>query len=272
VSLAGKKLAAGRFGGKSFKVNRIRFKVTVECSIVKLLVSPVDEAEALEAVAGGADIIDVKNPADGALGASFPWIIRRIREVTPRQLEVSCTLGDLANLPGSAALAALGAASTGVDYVKASLFGVKTQSEAVYLMQGVVKAARMDSSNVKVAVAGFADASRIGSVDPLLVPTITQEAGAQVAMLDTAVKDGRGLLSFLRIDVLKSFIEASHGFGLQAALAGSLRKEDLPVLCGLGVDIIGVRGAACAGGNRVTGRIAKAKVTELAQIMRSATR
>ncbi len=79
---------------------------------MKLLVSPVDEEEALEAVAGGADIVDVKNPAEGALGAGFPWVIRRIRDIVPQRLEVSCTLGDLTNLPGSAALAAFGAAST----------------------------------------------------------------------------------------------------------------------------------------------------------------
>ena len=239
---------------------------------MKLLVSPVDEEEALEAVAGGADIVDVKNPSEGALGAGFPWVIRRIRDIVPQRLEVSCTLGDLTNLPGSAALAALGAASTGVDYVKASLYGVKTHAEAVYFMKSVVRAVRMGGSNVKVVVAGFADAARIGCVDPTLVPSITHKAGAQVAMLDTAVKDGEGLFTFLGTDALRNFVGATHGFGLQAALAGSLKKEDLPVLCGLGVDIIGVRGAACAGGNRVTGRVSKAKVSELAQIVRLAAR
>jgi hypothetical protein len=91
-------------------------------------------------------------------------------------------------------------------------------------------------------------------------------------MLDTAIKDGKSLFNFLGTDALRDFVEATHGFGLQAALAGSLRKEDLPVLCGLGVDIIGVRGAACAGGDRVTGHISKAKVSELAQIVRLAAR
>ncbi len=239
---------------------------------MKLLVSAVNEMEALEAVAGGADIVDVKNPAEGALGAGFPWVIRRIREIVPRKLEVSCTLGDLANLPGSAALAALGAASTGVDYIKASLYGVKTQADAVYFTHSIVRAVGMDSPKVKVAVTGFADAKRIGSVNPALVPSIAHEAGAQIAMLDTAVKDGKNLFSFLGMDALRNFVGETHDFGLQAALAGSLRKEDLPILCDLGVDIIGVRGAACTGGDRVTGHIAKAKVSELANIVRLAAR
>ncbi|GAI18919.1 unnamed protein product [marine sediment metagenome] len=40
-----------------------------------LLVSPRDINEALAAVRGGADILDIKNPEEGSLGANFPWII-----------------------------------------------------------------------------------------------------------------------------------------------------------------------------------------------------
>ena len=238
--------------------------------MLKLLVSSVDVGEALEAVAGGADIIDVKNPKEGALGASFPWVIRRIREVTPKGLEVSCTLGDLPNLPGSVALAALGAAATGVDYIKCSLYGVRTHAEAVYLIKNVVKAAKDHNSAIKIAATGFADADAIGSVNPLLIPQITQEAGADIAMLDTAVKDGKNLLNYLKPDQLKAFVDEAHSYGLQAALAGSLKKENLPTLCALGVDIIGVRGAACTGGDRVNGRIKKEKVHELVQIIQNA--
>ena len=80
---------------------------------MKLLISPMNEKEAQEAIAGGADIIDVKNPAEGALGANYPWVIRRIREITPKNLEVSCTIGEVGNHPGAVSLAALGAASLG---------------------------------------------------------------------------------------------------------------------------------------------------------------
>ena len=78
-----------------------------------MLISPADEKEAVEAIRGGAEIIDVKNPKEGALGANFPWVIKRIREITPRNIEVSCALGDVPNLPGAMSLAALGAATTG---------------------------------------------------------------------------------------------------------------------------------------------------------------
>ncbi len=68
---------------------------------MKLLISPMNETEAQEAIAGGADIIDVKNPAEGALGANYPWVIRQIKQITPKNLEVSCTLGEVGNFPGS---------------------------------------------------------------------------------------------------------------------------------------------------------------------------
>ncbi len=204
------------------------------------------------------------------MGASFPWTIKRIREITPRNLEVSCTLGDLPNLPGSAALAALGAVSTGVDYVKVSLYGLRTAEEATYLMENLVKAVKSASSSTKVVAAGYADAERIGSVNPMLVPFIARQAGCDVAMIDTAVKDGKNLLAFLNTEGLKAFVNHAHDLGLKAALAGSLNKTDLSLLCSFGVDILGVRGAACTGGDRVNGRIARQNVRELVDVVRNA--
>ncbi len=228
------------------------------------------EQEAVEAVAGGADIIDVKNPKEGALGASFPWVIKRIREVTPKNLEVSCTLGDLPNLPGSIALAAFGAALTGVDYIKVSLHGIRTLAEATYLIINVVKAAKSHNPSIKVAVTGFADAQRIGSIKPSLVPQVASEGGADIAMLDTGIKDGKNLLNFMELEPLRVFVNEAHDYGLKAALAGSLRKGDLPLICALRVDIIGIRGATCTGEDRVNGSVSKKKVAEIVKIMRNA--
>jgi uncharacterized protein (UPF0264 family) len=235
---------------------------------LKLLISPKDEKEAAEAIAGGADIIDVKNPKEGALGASFPWIIKRIREITPKSIEVSCTLGDVPNLPGAMSLAALGAATTGVDYIKAGLYGLKTEEEAVYLMQNVTKAVKDCNPSIKVVATGYADAKRIGSVNPMLIPDITHKAEADIAMIDTAVKDGKNLFTFLTINQLRSFADAAHDYGLKAALAGSLKKEDLPAVYALGADVVGLRGAACTHGDRVDGRITRETVRELVEVVR----
>ncbi|MFX0117712.1 MAG: (5-formylfuran-3-yl)methyl phosphate synthase, partial [Candidatus Hodarchaeota archaeon] len=76
-----------------------------------------DVEEARNCLEGGADIIDVKNPREGSLGANFPAVIRAVRkEIGAHPL--SAALGDIMFKPGTIALAAHGLAYCGVDYVK----------------------------------------------------------------------------------------------------------------------------------------------------------
>ena len=237
---------------------------------MKLLISPINKKEALEAIAGGADIIDVKNPKEGALGANYPWVIKQIKELTPKNLEVSCTLGEVGNFPGSVSLAALGAASLGVDYIKVGLNGIKTEEDAVFLLQNACRAAKEFNPKIKIAVAGYADAEKIGAINPLLIPEIAHTAKVDVAMIDTSVKDGKNLFDYLSPRQLKKFVDSAHGFGLEVALAGSLRKQDLTVVYGLGSDIAGLRGAACTNSNRVTGQITRNLVADLVETVKQA--
>ena len=172
------------------------------------------------------------------------------------------------NLPGAMSLAALGAATTGVDYIKAGLYGLKTKKEAVYLMQNVTRAVKDCNPSIKVVTTGYADAKRVESVNPMLIPDIAHKAEADIAMIDTAVKDGKNLFAFLSTDQLKRFVDTAHDYGLKAALAGSLKKEDLPTVYALGADVVGLRGAACTHGDRVNGRITRENVRELVEVVR----
>ena len=98
---------------------------------MRLLVSVVDAEEAELAVAGGVAIVDVKNPSEGSLGAPAPGVIAQVRDVVPAELPLSAALGDLPCLPGTAALAALGAARSGAAYVKLGLWGLSGTEDAV---------------------------------------------------------------------------------------------------------------------------------------------
>ncbi|MEM3586744.1 MAG: (5-formylfuran-3-yl)methyl phosphate synthase [Candidatus Jordarchaeaceae archaeon] len=233
---------------------------------MKLLISPQNEEEAREAIAGGADIIDVKNPSEGSLGANFPWIIRRIRELTPRELEVSAAIGDFPNKPGTASLAALGAAVSGVDYVKVGLYGVNIYQEALYLAKQVVRSVKDYNSRIKVVIAGYADAYRINSIDPLLIPKLTMEAEADVAMIDTAIKDGLGLFDLWSLNKIENFVENAHSRNVLVALAGSIKKENLPLVRALNADVVGIRGAACEKSDR-QGKIVRERVQEIVSIL-----
>ncbi|MHA1593260.1 MAG: (5-formylfuran-3-yl)methyl phosphate synthase [Candidatus Baldrarchaeia archaeon] len=233
-----------------------------------LLVSPMDLEEAREAVEGGADIIDVKNPREGSLGANFPWIIRMIRENIPRHIPVSATVGDVPNLPGTVSLAALGAAVSGADIIKVGLFGVKNVDDAIFLMKSVVRAVKEYNSRILVVAAGYADAWRVNALDPMEVPIVAYKSGADIAMVDTAIKDGKRLFDFLTVEEVEKFVQMAHGYGLYVALAGSLRIEDVPLCVKLGADVIGVRSAACTNGDRLRGRISKERVRLLAKVIK----
>ncbi|MCS3901473.1 (5-formylfuran-3-yl)methyl phosphate synthase [Methanococcus voltae] len=233
-----------------------------------ILVSPKNIEEAREAEAGGADIIDVKNPPEGSLGANFPWVIKETRDITPKDKLVSAAIGDVPFKPGTVSLAAYGAAMSGADYVKVGLWGPRSYQEAVEVMKNVSKSVKLAGEDKIVVAAGYADAYRIGAVDPLVIPKVARDSGCDVAMLDTAVKDGKTLFDHLSIDLLKEFVEESHSYGLKVALAGSIKKEEIPMLKQINCDIVGVRGAACTKGDRNEGTIQKDLVVELVKICR----
>lgn len=235
---------------------------------MKLLISPKDEEEALEAIAGGAEIIDVKNPSEGSLGANFPWVIRRIRELTPREIEVSAAIGDFPNKPGTASLAALGAAVSGANYVKVGLYSVNDYQGALYLAKQVVRSVKGYNPQIKVVIAGYADAYKINSLDPSLIPQLTVESGADVAMVDTAVKDGMSLFDLWSWDKIENFVNEARKRNVLVALAGSIKKENLSLIRNLGVDVVGIRGAACEGSNR-QGKITRERVQELINTLHS---
>jgi (5-formylfuran-3-yl)methyl phosphate synthase len=216
---------------------------------MRLLVSVTDAREARVAVEGGVDIVDVKNPAEGALGAPTPGVIERVREVVPAERPVSAALGDLPGLPGTAALAAVGAACSGAAYVKVGLWGTSTTDEAVAVLRAVRDAV---DGGATVIAAAYADAERVhgGPLPPRAVVEAARRAGAGGCLLDTALKDGRGLFEWLSSEALRALVAEGHAAGLEMALAGALRAEDLSAVRATGADIVGVRSAACRDGRR----------------------
>jgi uncharacterized protein (UPF0264 family) len=204
----------------------------------RLLVSVRSAAEALMALGGGADIIDIKEPRTGVLGAAAPETIRGIAEAVGGRRRVSATVGDLP--PGEDAVAAATAtASLGVDYVKIGLF--TEDSASVNLAPFASLAAR----GVRLILVMFADRSPDFAL-------IGQAAAAGFAgvMLDTAAKRHGGLRAHLSGTEIARFLRLARRAGLIAGLAGSLRPADIAPLAALGPDVLGFRGAACAGAVR----------------------
>ncbi len=233
---------------------------------IRLLISPKTIEEAKIIVANQIDYIDCKNPDEGSLGANFPWIISEMKKLIPPESPqlLSATIGDFPNLPGSASLAALGAAVSGADIIKVGLKGPKDERTGIKLMKKVVKAVKDYNNDIKVVVAGYADRNRMNtSPEFMSIPSIAFESGANIAMLDTFIKDKKGLFDFLSGDQLVQFKDKAKDYDLDIALAGNLRKKDIPLLIKISPDIIGVRSVVCEGYDRINGSIKSELIEDL---------
>jgi uncharacterized protein (UPF0264 family) len=231
---------------------------------MRLMISVVSAMEAREALLGGAEILDVKNPAEGSLGAQSPSVIREIKNLSSGKAEVSVAIGDMPNLPGTAALAALGAATCGADYIKVGLHGPRNEEDVLTLLHAVKQAVREFQTSVIAAL--YADFKRAGTLDPIHLPIIADQAGVQGCLLDTCIKDGRTLFDFMDPQSLSLLGERIHANGLLFGLAGALREKDLPLVQGLGADVVGIRTAACRENQR-RGPLEAVRVRQLHRIL-----
>src|ERR1051326_1663463 len=221
---------------------------------MRILISPISKEEALIVAASTTDIVDIKNVNEGSLGAQVPFITREIvAAIRPFKKECSATLGDLPYKPGTAALAALGLVQCGVDYIKAGLYGTKNYSEAADVIDAIVQTIRSFSGHAKVVASGYADWRKFGGLSPFDLISAAKSAHADMVMVDTAVKDGSSLFDVMTESELKRFVDEARMNNLEVALAGALNSSHLLKLFRLNPDIIGVRGAVCAQGNRNAG-------------------
>ena len=227
---------------------------------MRLLISVTDSVEAIDAACAGAEIIDVKDPGAGSLGEAPADRVSAVRHVTPVHLPVSAALGDGPFDPYAVTRAALTLSECGAQYVKVGLRDM-TRSHALTTLRAVREG--LPPRTALIAV-GFADADRARCPHPAVLPPLTAEAGADGCLVDTAIKDGRGLLDWLDQSALGTFVADCRAYRLLCGVAGSLAAADLPRVLSVQADIVGIRGAACAG-DRVAGRIDRERVAALAR-------
>lgn len=232
---------------------------------MKLLISIKDYREALKIKDSRFDILDIKNPAEGSLGANFPSEINKIRRLY-RDFPLSAAGGDMPDLPGLASLASYGLANCRVDYIKIGLYGPREPEDAVYLLQNVKSAVRESGQNPDIIAVSYADYAENSTLNPMLLPEIAVKADIDGVMIDTLNKRGKNLFNFMDVDDLKDFVSSSGESGLISALAGSLKAEDIDLLMEIGADIIGFRGAVCRDNNRMS-EISPEKIDNLYRLI-----
>lgn len=233
-----------------------------QCRTPRLLVSVRSRAEAVEALAGGAEILDVKEPARGSLGMADAATIREIAEtirVAGTATPLSVALGEVIDwinqtdgvaLPGE------------VTFAKLGMSGLADREDWRSLWRVTRK--RFDqcrSLPLRWVAVAYADIEAACSPSIDEIATAAIEAGCAGLLIDTFAKTGQSLSDLLAASPLQQFAERCHASGLFLAIAGSLRMSDLPSFRDVDADIIAIRSAACENHDR-KGTVSATKIAQ----------
>ncbi len=232
--------------------------------MTKLLVSVRDAAEAEIACRGGADLIDIKEPSRGSLGAADERVIEEIvsqlyGQRLAGQVPLSVALGEL--LSASPLPSSLGGQ---IQYAKFGLAGCAQEPNWVQRWQLAID--RLPPGVTPVAVA-YADWQQACAPDPwqVLDEAKTRKCGA--LLLDTHCKSAGSLLEYASLADLRNLIAAAQSRGLLCVVAGSLGLDEIARVLPMSPDYVAVRGAACAGDR--TGRLDATRVGRLSKLVRA---
>ncbi|MBI1832365.1 MAG: hypothetical protein HYR84_13055 [Planctomycetes bacterium] len=224
----------------------------------QLLVSVRSAEEALAALSGGADLIDVKEPKRGSLGRADDVVIAAVRRAVGTRRPVSAALGEWADGPGAIP-------AVDLTYVKWGLAGCRRITD----WRDRWEHWRRRPQRVLVAYADWqcAQAPPIGDVFALAC-----EHPGSVMLIDTHCKDSaKGirrptLLDWLPIPDIEALCARAREFSVKIALAGSLSLAEIEALMPAKPTWFAVRGAACEFNDREADVCAD-KVRQLADML-----
>jgi uncharacterized protein (UPF0264 family) len=233
--------------------------------LMHLLISCASPLDAGAAVDGGADIVDAKDPAMGALGAVTFDTFRELAAAVAERRPLTAAMGD-AGSPASVEADARMFARLGARLVKVGFAGIHDLSTVLTLARAAVDGAH--DAGAGVVLVAYADHQH-ESVSSAMLLDVASSAGAAGVLLDTADKRGPRLTELVSPAALAAWVERAHQRSLTVALAGRLRADDLPIVRQCGADVAGVRGAACTGGRE--GAVGVVRVRALLDACNQAT-
>lgn len=223
--------------------------------MTKMLASVKNLEEALMVLEAGVDIIDLKEPDHGALGALDTDVVEDIVKAIDKRCLVSATIGDLPMQPDVIFFATKVMAGTGVDYVKIGFFPEGDWGGTIYKLSAL-------TDQHKLIAVLFADAE-----PDFTVVRALKAAGFKGVMIDTLDKGKGSLTKLLDGEAIAEFIRKARSLSLLTGLAGSLRESDIPGLLVYKPHYLGFRGALCHGSQR-TKRLNKSSVLSVQQAIK----
>lgn len=231
--------------------------------MARLLVSVRDAAEAAITLAAGVDLLDLKEPRAGALGAVPSEVVREVTQLVAGHVPVSVACGELLDWSTNVAGRFSRGALAGVSFAKVGLAGCALRAEWPELWQQFASALPPGTQPVAVA---YVDAAHAAAPPIESVLEITAPLGAKALLLDTWGKSHGGLLDHVSLPHLAEILSAAQRRNLLTVLGGSLVPATIEKLLPLAPDVIAVRGAACE--FQREGNVDRVKICGLAELLR----
>jgi uncharacterized protein (UPF0264 family) len=203
----------------------------------RLLLSVRGAHEASLALDAGVDLVDVKEPLRGPLGAASPEIVDDILRKVDRRAATSVACGELLQCDRPEF-----DAGYWPDYIKVGLSGCASIADWPVRWRQFLQ--HVPSRTTPVAVI-YADWSRACSPRPAEVIEHARRLDRAAVLIDTFDKRGPGMLRLLSMRIIQSLVEEIHTSRMEVALAGQLTLDDALAVAALGPDYVGVRGAVC---------------------------
>jgi len=214
-----------------------------------LLISVRNAEEARIALAGGAEVIDVKEPSRGSLGAADSQVVAEVVAVTGGRVPVSVAGGELLQRETNHE------ALIGVSYAKVGLAGCRAVAD--WHSQWRAAISRQPAHVAPVAVV-YADWRRAAAPPPDEVLAVAVQIGCPALLVDTWDKSAGGLFDHWPPSEVASFCRHARKHGLAIVLAGSLQIASLETAVRCEPNLVAVRGAVCNHGR--SGSISSARV------------
>jgi (5-formylfuran-3-yl)methyl phosphate synthase len=227
--------------------------------MTKLLVSVRNVIEASDALAGGADVVDIKEPLRGPLGPADPGVWKEVCREIGDGAVVSAALGEIM----TDNVEELASVTEGLAFAKVGLAGCASDRD---WRRRFWRAAERLPGGVQAVPVSYGDWRPAEAPTPTEVLSLAAQLPGRLLLVDTYDKRKGTLLDHLSWSDLRELARAAELVQVRLALAGSLSQSVIIRVLALKPAYVGVRGAACEGGR--DGAIDSARVKSLAECVR----
>lgn len=213
--------------------------------MTQLLTSVKNVEEAMLALYAGVNLIDLKDPYEGALGALdvevVTQIIDKLSEYRQPTVLLSATVGEKHETVSELVSDVVTYRALGVDIIKVAI------SDLLKLNDGLDKMEKIINDGVKMVAVFFAE----DAIDLTVLKKLAA-IGFYGAMIDTRIKE-HSMVDVMASDELSRFVSICTKNALKSGLAGSVNETHIAMLTEHRPDFVGMRGGLCEEQQRTAG-------------------